>query len=518
MVGFVTNPTTSLGSAGTMLGRMVPYTDDAAIAVMQAQRHKGHSGQHHKHKPHAPDLSPAVSPIDTALGVGERVTSLLGFAPFLAMPATMVGNGVSWVGKKSGFRPISAVGSALGAPGRYMDRPVEETVFATPINAISQGAAKASAGVVGGISSVTGLDKRLSAGYARKSVAKLGKAKELMSAVPISQAPAAIQSHVRELHSLAHNTSLTTAQAERVGTLLQRVEHDLQGAGAAKAFTKPFAKATKALDAAANHHIRSVHWANPKEGMLAAPARLQKMDLGHTLMQGAWAAGSTISMATDARSLSKNLAGLKQMYRDMTGKNISTTGLLFGKVPPIIAAARSHLIKNTAIKEGTDAIGLLVNLRGLFDRRFNSSMKGMMAYMLPQFAAQGADMIMGESVVPAYQAMKANFDRTQPMPAEYYATYIGELSADLKKRGGANSKFTKVIAEQYAAEHATPEQILREVDNGKLLQRVKAVIAQQAQHPAADKQPRQVMGKHTQQVMQRDTVAQQSHPSGPAVT
>ncbi|MGE0754934.1 MAG: hypothetical protein AB7L92_07205 [Alphaproteobacteria bacterium] len=511
MVAFA-NPSTAMGAAGTTLGRLTPMADDVAIAAMKAHRHGANAVVRALPNKKKPD----VSPIDTGLTVGEQATNILGFSPFLAMPASFAGKGVSWIGNKTGLKPITAAGSALGAPGRYLEKPIETTIFAKPVNAVATGLSKASGAVVGGISGFTGLDKRLQASHLAKSKTRLEKARELMKEVNISDAPAAIHSELHELKGMAHAQSLTAAQAERAITLIERTEKGL-AAAEGKGLGKAYAKAAKHMEAAAGHQLRAVHWADPRASIAAAPAKLQKMDAGHTLMQGAWVLGSGISMAQDARTFSRNLDGLKTMYHDMTGKQLSTTGALFGTLPPVLAAARSHMIKNTSIKEITDAAGLLVNLKGLFNPRFNG-LKAAAAFMIPGFAAQGADMIMGESIIPAYEAMKANFDAKQKMPQDYYAAFLGELSPELKKRGGAGSAFTKAVAAQYATEQATPEQILREINDGKLMTRIKAVIAQQGQqHPADHKaQPRTVMGKHTEKVIQ--AAAQPSQSTGHAVT
>lgn len=522
-------PMTSLG-ATSALKSVTPYMDDAAVLAMR-QGVAATKGP----QPAIPTgvqsgVKTAFSPIDMTLGVAEKATGYAGMIPFLAMPIGLVGKGFSWVGNKTNVNVIKKVGGGLGKPTEYLARDAGETMLGKPVIAASRVISNASASVVGGVSRTTGLDRFLQRRYTTQAEKQWVKARTLLDGLP--EAPAHLRSEVSEMQALVRSTAKPNAgHIAQLETLLEKVEKPVEKAAkavskeaakasekASKAFSKPLAKATKSLGKAASHVGSAEHWGNVEKGMRAVPDKLSKMDTGHVLMNSAFAAGSAVSMASDLRTFGQKIAALKIMYHDLTGQNISTFGLLVGKVPPVIAAARSKLRKTLVIKEATDAISVGISLRELSNRHFSGSAKAMIGFMAAGMIGSTAESMLGDTSIQVYQAMKTSFDG-QPKSQDYYAEYIGEISTDLKKRGGASSKFTQAVAKQYADEHATPEQILREINSGALNKRIDALIAAapQPEHPADKaKQERTVMGKHTEKVMNKAAV--QSQQPGHAVT
>ncbi len=518
----IVNPVTTMGAARPMsLSRLAPYADDVAILAARSGAATPGAATHktkHKHKNTGPDaddlaqqagaaggaavLAPNI--IDTTLSGAERVANIGGFLPFIAMPVGFIGGGLNKLGDKTGFKPFSWMGKGLTTPTNYLAKPLDETMFAKPVKAAAQGAANVTAGAVSGVTKMTGLDTRLTARHTKLADKSLGKAQSFLGEIDMRAMPDAVRGNVQSMHSAAHGVSSTSHI--HVGQLEETLKKAKEGLGAIpRESRKPVKQAIKQLETAVYHHNGAASMRNVEHSIRTIPQRLGKMDIGHTIANGSFVAMSGISMASDARSFTKNLATLKQLHHDMTGENISTMGVLFGKVPGVVAEARSHLLKNTAIKEGTDVVGLGVNLKGLLNPAFGG-IKAMAAYMLPQFAAQGADMVMGESVLPAYQMLKASFDPKQQMPLDYYEAFVGTMSKDLRKRGGVESSFTKAVAEQYAQMHATPEQMLKEIESGALNKRVEAIIAaNKAAAPATHaSKEKQVLGKHTQQVIHRE--------------
>ncbi len=525
----IVNPITTMGAARPMsLSRLAPaYADDVAmLAARSGAINPNSAAKKSKHKQGAPDaddvaqqagaaagagiLAPNI--IDTSLSTAERVANFGGFLPLIAMPVGMLGGGLQKLGSK-GVPLIGGLGKALSAPTNYLAKPLDETVFAAPVKAVAQGASNITAGAVSGITKATGLDTRLTARHTRLADASLGKAQQHLSQIEMHAMPDAVRGHVQSMHSAAHNvSSMSHVNAAHLEATVKQAKEGL--GNIPRASRKPVKQAIKQLESAVYHHNGATSMRNVEQSIRTIPQRLGKMDLGHTIANGSFVAMSGISMASDARGFTKNLATLKQLHHDMTGENASTAGVLFGKVPTVVAEARSHLLKNILVKEGTDTVGLFVNLKGLLNPAFGG-LKAMAAYMLPQLAAQGADMVMGESVLPAYQMLKNSFDPKQQMPLDYYQAFVGTMSKDIRKRGGAESPFAKAVAEQYAQMRATPEQILQEIETGALSKRIEAIIAaNKAAAPAvsahAASKEKQVLGKHTQQVIHRENGPQQS--------
>jgi hypothetical protein len=488
---------------------LTPAELDAIVADVE----KGANAQPTLPNPKPDTLAPSA--LDNALGVAEGTLNKLAFAPFVTMPLGALGSGLSRLGEK-GVPLAGGLGKALSAPQAYLAKPLEQTFLAKPIMGLAQGISDVSAGIVGGIARATGLGPYVGNRHTRLAESSFGKAQGFLRAVKMDELPEALRGHVQEIHKA------TSGVAGIAHTNIEKLEGTLKAAKeklgeVPRAARKPIKKAIAQLESAVYHHNGAASMKDVSGTIRAIPGKLGKMDLGHTVMNGSFVAMSGISMATDARSFTKNLATLKQMYHDLTGKEASTVGVLFGSVPKVVAEARSHLLKNILIHEGTDVAGVLVNLKGLLNPAFGG-LKAMAAFMLPQFASQGADMLMGESVLPTYQALKQSFDPKQKMPVEYYQAFLGAMSSELKKHGGENSAFTKAVAEQYAKAQAAPQQMLKDIESGALTKRIEAVI--EANKAAAPEAPiakeKSVIGKHTQQVISRESGVQQA--TGHAVT
>ena len=206
------------------------------------------------------------------------------------------------------------------------------------------------------------------------------------------------------------------------------------------------------------------------------------------------------------------------MSEDITGKKASTVSILFGKSSATVREARSKLFKNLAVSEATGAVALGVNIVSTV-KNF-SPISGIVAFTAPQLIGGGISTLIGESTLPVYTELSQAHAAGQKISAEAYAELVGKASPELKARGGSSSVFAKELGKIYAAENASPAQIMREAANGKLVQHVKTLIAANEaakatsmangshvaalQKPAAKTIPSEnkpVVGNHTKQLV-----------------
>ncbi len=204
----------------------------------------------------------------------------------------------------------------------------------------------------------------------------------------------------------------------------------------------------------------------------ALPQTIAKSNMREGLVNTAFIAGSAISMFGVATGFIQNLASLKEMHKDITGKSASTYDVLFGKVSVPVADARSKLLKTFTVSGTTDVISLGVAVAGAISKKVP-----MLAFFAPQVLSMGASTLIGESAMPYYASIKQAHAAGQKIPADAYAELIAKASPELAKRGGSASVFTQKLAEQYAQNNVSPAQIMREAANGQLIKRVDGIIA-----------------------------------------
>ncbi|MFW0776989.1 MAG: hypothetical protein ACN2B6_04645 [Rickettsiales bacterium] len=498
---------------------------------------------------------------DKLLGGAGTAVGIGGMVPFIGPAALKIAAfPFSKIGEWTKSEGLQSLGAKISKPARAF----EEATFASAGERLGIGGAvgKASQTLANGAGAVAEtVDKRVHVGRNLQGRA-VGRAhRHLLSAqdhatkLELSEIPAKHRSHFRALHDhvtgAAHTGDLATTETVRiaeqnakgaVGTIERTVPkasltnalsgaeealEDLAKSGASKKTVKQarnfVSSAGKMSDSMAHagainevgHSIRSV------------PGKLGQAKLGHGLMNGAFIAGSGVSMVSDAKTFKGRLKMLKEMYADMTGTpiaKVSTAKVMLGAVPEPVRVARKLIVKKLAIREATDTIGMGVNIRQAVDRRFNGPL-AIAAFILPEMIGSSADSMMGETVLPAYTQFKhlqlEAKAAGQELPAEAYAGFVGEISPELKNRGGSQSRFAQELAKQYAVEKKTAAEIMNELDSGELLSRVhnliKAASAEKAaavagagaadtkqvshtQRLAGAKEDMPVLGAHTEKV------------------
>ncbi|MEQ1705597.1 MAG: hypothetical protein ABL867_06435 [Rickettsiales bacterium] len=193
------------------------------------------------------------------------------------------------------------------------------------------------------------------------------------------------------------------------------------------------------------------------------------------VMNASFIVASAVGMVSAANNLRKNLSSLKEMSKDITGKESSTFSILFGKVPAPIKEARSKLLKNFAVSEVAGAASLGVNIVSTVKNL--PPIRGMIAFTAPQLIGGGLNAMIGESSLSIYTALSQAHASGQKISGEAYAALIGTASPELKKRGGADSIFAKELGKIYAEENASPAQVMRRAVNGELMKDLNALIA-----------------------------------------
>jgi hypothetical protein len=397
-------------------------------------------------------------------------------------------------------------------------KPLGKQTAQDPLSKLGYNAAGVEARLAGKAPEVVG-----SAG-ALEAVAPLetgiGKAANAMVMIPFIGVPVA-NGVIKAAEKLGHG--------HRVAGLkdaLEEMTKPISGAAATgeaiaeKAVKQTFMEKMKAAPAAISTKTKAFI-ANPKEFFAAKPrGPLTKLD---HLSNVGFAVTSGVSTYGVVKSGAQQLDMLKHAIADMKGvdvANISTAQALFGSVPKSLEAARSHLIKEHAIRGVAQLGGLVAMVMTVRAKKHVNNA----AWLAPMFVDMGANALLGESVLPAYAEIKNAYNQGksmgQPVPAEMYAKFLMEASKEVSKRGVVGQMVAMKAGEQYAAENMDPGKILAEIDNGAFNKRIAGLIATaEAEHTQqvaaakaakeaaatqaaanAGKKDRAVVGAHTQRI------------------
>ncbi|MDE3017023.1 MAG: hypothetical protein KGI29_08925, partial [Pseudomonadota bacterium] len=198
---------------------------------------------------------------------------------------------------------------------------------------------------------------------------------------------------------------------------------------------------------------------------------------------------------------------------DMTGKK---AGNLMSErnVPKAVAEARSHLLKEHGIRGVLSSLGGLLSVHSLL--KGGSGKKTMIAWMVLPFASEGVNLLMGEApALHVYKGISDAHKRGEEIPQQTYADFVLVANKELQSRGTKGKELAGRLAAQYAAVHAAPAAILNEVENGRMLQRIKNIVEsgevalpsqpERAGHAKAleGKKEQPVLGPETARVMGR---------------
>jgi hypothetical protein len=271
----------------------------------------------------------------------------------------------------------------------------------------------------------------------------------------------------------------------------------------------------------AKHGEKAVHYKDVAAGIRKMPGEVGKMAAGHTVTNAAFVGVATLGMFNVARNFKQQLNALRQMQADITGQdvsNVSSYSVLMGNASKPVADARWQLLKQFGFQSALQAVSILFSVKWL---KGNMGGRAMMTQVAVEMVSAPVAEMLSSSVLPTYQGFRDALAKGQAVPVEYYAEFLGVASPELQLRGGASSGFTKELAKEYAAEKASPGQIMKDIADGTLLKRVDAIKARNAAKTPIHQDAPQVshvdklngkaealppvVGKHTQDEAQRRT-------------
>lgn len=309
--------------------------------------------------------------------------------------------------------------------------------------------------------------------------------KEQVSKLHAMEMPSELRTHVDALHRELHTADFRHIDASRVkgavdgfdnaAKQILKVESGPEISGVMKSMGKVAGRTEKLLSSGAT--VRGLE--NVGQTIKSAPKKLSSVSAVHGAINGAWIAGSVVSMASDANSFAKQLKILKRMYADMTGKDVakvSNMEVLVGSAPAPVRAARANLLKFTSISEIADAIGVAINVKGVMGKGFNF-ITGMIAYQVPQLISSAAGNLLGPNVLGAYDAISKAQKAGQKISAEDYAQMLYIASPELKAKG-ENNPFLLAVAKQFEQEQASAATVLNAVTNGDVTLRISKLMVE----------------------------------------
>lgn len=431
------------------------------------------------------------------LDIAEGVTgAVMHPVVMLGAPAAVgvikkTGEGLEKLGNKIKSDTTGTIGKKFQGAAGY----VENTTLRDAVgdNRFSRAIAKPAnwlAGVGGKIaawvSGIVPVDK-WSGNAAEKSFAKLENSLKDYTAKHQGNLPSQMQGTVQnaldelvalkgKLASAANHAEITTklnGLREGVHNAALNIEFAPENKKAGKAAIKAFNGLMKTADKSVVHHARINGWKNMGTSVKELPKTIAGTKLVPAVMNTAFIASSGLGMLSAVRGFSANLASLKEVYSDITGKKASTFQVLFSDAPEPVRQARSHLLKQLAFSETMGGAGLAIAAKMAMNSRISPLAIGAQVAL-----GMGGSMAIGESYLPYYTSFKQAHAAGQEVPVEAYAGFLGTASSALKARGGEESIFTRKLAEQYAANKTSPEQMMREISNGTLEKRVHSMIAE----------------------------------------
>jgi hypothetical protein len=223
------------------------------------------------------------------------------------------------------------------------------------------------------------------------------------------------------------------------------------------------------------HQNKAAGWNDVGGAVKSAPEKLGDTSAAHGIMNAAFIGMSGMKMFGDARGFAQNLDSLRQMYSDVTGEDpqkVSTLKLLTGSLPEPVNEARNHLVSKYGVKQGLSLGNIAMNVAMMINPKWGSSWKAIGAMVGTSLASSAVEGLMGESILPVHKAFSDAHKSGRKIPAEFYAAYLYSASKELKSRGETGQQFAMAIGQQFAAENISPGDLLQELSNGKLMDRI----------------------------------------------
>ncbi len=254
-------------------------------------------------------------------------------------------------------------------------------------------------------------------------------------------------------------------------------------------------------------HQSSRGWADIKGAISSVPEKLKGVKLQEALWKTSIHAGNAMMAYSNVKQSSTGMSALKDMAQALTGKRPSTLGILFGSgLPETVKEARSQYMKSAIVRTLSDALGIFVNTK--YSGSVGGGAKGLaMVIGVPMLVGKISEIVTSNNQsAECFAQLRDAQAAGQGIPPELIAQFIGVTSKKAKAAGGAENKSVQLIAQQYASEGVSPEQILLEIENGGLDQRraaLKTAQVEQARGRAAQpSQGRESVGTHTSRLNQ----------------
>jgi hypothetical protein len=430
---------------------------------------------------------------------------------------------------------LSGAGSAIRRPVDFINNKtfadLGQSGIGKTVGRATQATFNGLGAAAGRFSNWTGLGARASNGQMGKVFGQLEKARGLGGKVDLNGFHPTLRPHVETLHGLVNAgpnaghvdvAALTKAHAgyrEALGSLtLAEGEQAI-----AKTGLKQAQKFEGAVARAIGHHQSAAGWQDVAGTVKGLPGEMKGARLGTGLMHGAWIIGSGFSLINGARNFFKDIRTLREMQAAATGKDtrdVSSLGVLMGGVSAPVVQARKNLFRNFLAREAVETGMLAANIKWARGGHLSGTAIG--AQMFAPMLVEG--MMGHDSVLPVYKAFNEAYQSGQEVPEELYAAFLSASAPELKNKP---PQFAGTLAQEYAREKASPTQVMKEIEDGKLLVRIeKLITAHEAQvAPAAagvshaarvngDKAARPVVGPHTQQLNEQALTPQGLTPAG----
>ncbi len=382
--------------------------------------------------------------------------------------------------------PIVAGGmGAIGAHGISSNlKKVEATTFSelgqmTGMSGVARGVSEASMSVAGAGASVleklgiTGLMSRYYSGQFDKHIGRMADAAQDVFSHRVADAKLgasldAVRGHLAVAHPTHINYDGLTEAITAAKTQANEVGHSV--------LAKSLGGLEKSALKAHNAHYFADGTANLAHYASNATGKMAKAPVVHGLMNATFIAGAAIDDYRTGSDLHTALKDLKAMHCAITGEkpdDVSTWGLMLGKVSEPVAAARSEILKEFGPASVLSAANTMLNLKFATNSKYGSMGKSIaLLVAVPMANAILVRGMLGGRMLPAYKELKQAEHDGQELSNEQYAKLIGNASKELHARGGPDGNFAKALGVFYAHHHARVDTVLKEVSNGTLHKRI----------------------------------------------
>lgn len=276
------------------------------------------------------------------------------------------------------------------------------------------------------------------------------------------------------------------------------------------------------------------------------PQRLGKASMFNAAMNTAITVGTVAQGYNAAMTIGAQWGALRQMCADLEGKkSVSTMHVLMGDVPPLVAAVRNQLLLKEALpKLGLEGLSAALNVQML--RGKLNHMLALPMFMAPALASMF--LVQDTEVLKNYAMLKRAQDAKIPIHPSAYASLIisasPEIAKNLEAQKDANGLMA-ALSKEYADAKMAPQEVLKEIGNGKLNERATRLQAEmeakgrkpgelspeakaemeaakandnaaQMQQPGIANNGKQIVGRHTAQLANKAQAAA-AQPTMPVI-